>query len=97
MNSVLLAIYVLVAVEKGSYAPIKNAIISCDEVAVYDEQNNGESGGEMAPTDSRGHMVFSGPLGTYHCGVQARGYSGWTGVLLFDEKHRERNVILEKR
>lgn len=94
--SLLLAIYVLFSVGKNSYAPIKGAIVSCDEVATYDEQNNAESGGEMAPTDSRGHIVFSGPLGTYHCGVQAKSYSGWTGVLLFDEKHRERYVVLSK-
>ncbi len=92
----LLAIYVLVSVSKDHYAPIKNAVISCDEITVWDEESNHEQGGQMSPTDSAGHMVFSGPLITYHCSIRATGYDYWRGELTFDERHRDRSAILTR-
>lgn len=94
----LLAIYVLVSLGKGHYAAVRDAIISCDEVRTYEEEEGIEAGtgGEWSPTDSAGRMIFEAPFGSYHCGVSAKGYSGWTGVLTFDEKHRDRAIVLSK-
>lgn len=100
MKMLLLAIYVLVSAGKDTYKPVKGATIACAEVPTpgEDGEDDGEDthGYDWAPTDSRGHIVFEGPVGTYHCSVRAPGYIFRTMTLTFTETHREELVVVKK-
>lgn len=82
-----------VVVLASTFLPLKGAIIRCEGVPTYGEDDSGD-GGEWAPTDSAGKMFFEAPAGRYYCYVRREGYQNWSGWLTYSTTHKKEEVIL---